>query len=285
MASPLHGFRRERLPQDHMVSYRVCVLAEGERLRGLQDHQVPQTTAHCVPWPPSSGAHIPVTSPGCCCCSGPPESGLWAQRWCRRWQPQSGAPARGARGSEQGQEARMGLSALSPEPRASQLPVSLGEGAPDQALPTPLALTWSRSRKRRKAGTESSSCSKPRPPRTASRGGSKTWPRAWGLVSKPSSPTHGRPLPTAPPPPPPHLAEDVQDAIGGEEVSHIHAGVLHPDPLEGSGQSSATGGLKWTLKGVWRLPGTRAPTGGPQPGPDTLIQDLQDGTRASPGPM
>lgn len=32
-----------------------------------------------------------------------------------------------------------------------------------------------------------------------------------------------------------YLAEDVQDTVGGEEVSYIHAGVLHPDPLEGAG--------------------------------------------------
>lgn len=32
-----------------------------------------------------------------------------------------------------------------------------------------------------------------------------------------------------------YLAEDVQDTVGGEEVSDIHAGVLHPDPLEGAG--------------------------------------------------
>lgn len=48
--------------------------------------------------------------------------------------------------------------------------------------------------------------------------------------------------------PEPYLAEDVEDTIGGKEVSHIHASILHPDPLEGSRQSSATGGRRQTLK-------------------------------------
>jgi len=40
----------------------------------------------------------------------------------------------------------------------------------------------------------------------------------------------------------PYLAEDVEDSIGGKEVSHVHAGILHPDPLEGSRESSGDTG-------------------------------------------
>lgn len=120
---------------------------------------------------PCSGP-IPVVSPACCCCPGPPESGLWARRWCRPWQPQSGAPACGAKGKAPGSP--MGLIALGPDPGASQLPPGLGEGTTSGHSPSLLLLTRSSSRKRRKAGTRSSCCSRPCPASTSPLGGSKT---------------------------------------------------------------------------------------------------------------
>lgn len=50
-------------------------------------------------------------------------------------------------------------------------------------MPRCLALTCSSSRKRWKAGTESSCCSNPCPLSTSCLGGSRTWQRVWGLVS------------------------------------------------------------------------------------------------------
>lgn len=171
-------------------------------------------------------------------------------------------------------------SVLSPEPVSSLCP--WGRAPLTRHCPPLLPLPGAGPGRGGRQARSPAAAASPAPPEQPLEEAVRPGPEHGGWSVSQVPPPMGGPCP---PPPPPHLAEDVQDAIGGEEVSHIHAGVLHPDPLEGSGQSSATGGLKWTLKGVWRLPGTRAPTGGPQPGPDTLIQDLQDGTRASPGPM
>lgn len=76
--------------------------------RGQEAH--PLSLLHPCP----SVTPVAVTSPGCCCCPGPPESGLWARRWCRQWQLQSGAPDCGAR--DRGPGSEMGIIALSPDP-------------------------------------------------------------------------------------------------------------------------------------------------------------------------
>lgn len=120
---------------------------------------------------PPPVAPVPVVSPGCCCWPGPPESGWLARRWCRRWQPQSGEPACGARG--RGQVSGVARSPSVPALGASSPATARGR-APLTRRPPPPALTCSSSRKRWKAGTESSCCSSPCPPSTSLLGGSKT---------------------------------------------------------------------------------------------------------------
>lgn len=132
VSAPAQGLCGKRLPQDHMVSHYVQVLEGEGEAQGLQDSRVPGTVrpARCVlvvGWeahPPPSVAPVPVISPGRCCWPGPPESGWLARRWCRRWQPQSGVPACGARGGCRHQGWAFLPSIL-----------TLGEGAPIQDSP------------------------------------------------------------------------------------------------------------------------------------------------------
>lgn len=212
---------------------------------------------------PCSGP-IPVASPGCCRCPGPPESGLWARRWCRPWQPQSGAPACGAKGKGPGSPTGL---------RASQLPPGLGEGPPSGHCPSPQLLTCSSSPKRRKAGTRSSCCSSPCSGSAPPLGGSKTCggrEHRGCLVCQ-------RPLAYA--------------------VPHVHASgctwlTTCRTPLVA--RRSATSTLAFCTQTLWKAAnraqpragaggrlrvgpaateirlGTQAPTGGPQPCLDTL---------------
>lgn len=104
---------RECLPKDHVMPDYVYVLPGrshfriSKTLKGPEHHATPtmplylgKAGSSC----PRLILSIPKASPGYCCCPGSPESDLWAQRWCRLWQPQFGPPVCGAtnRDREQG---------------------------------------------------------------------------------------------------------------------------------------------------------------------------------------
>lgn len=235
MPPPPQRFHREGLPQDHVVSHCVCILRGGEA-QGLPATRGPGCGfPPPAPWPttppPSLGPHqAAVVALGLQRVICGHEDGVGGGSL--NLGHQTVVLGTGVR------EWHNRIITLSPDPGGRPAPSVPGEGHPDRELPSPPALTCSSSRKRWKAGTESSCCSRPCPAGTSLLGGSRTCNRAWGLVSM-SLPLG---LPRQPPahPPPPYLAEDMQDTVGGKEVSHVQAGILHPDFLESSRQSSAT---------------------------------------------
>lgn len=117
---------RECLPKDHVMSHRVYTLPKRGQFRVSETLECPGF--HAIPY------HVPLlwhnrlifptpkASPGHCCCPGSPESDLWAQRWCRLWQPRFGPPVCGARERDRGKVSRVADAESQPAPRPTPQP-------------------------------------------------------------------------------------------------------------------------------------------------------------------